>query len=154
MKTFTNISLTALATMTLLTSAVGIASANEDKSHVIPSNQYVYPQPDLVIDKSNLKAFETEGLHLYPGQIIEIKIDHHLIYPASGIHKSLDQITFGKRTMYRARENGSSGKLSIESGVVIPFYGLWALSAMGREHVLDAVVDQSAPDDNQKLSQK
>ncbi len=150
------ISLASLAAITLTAGFGGSAYSQVQQGRIEASNQVVYPQPDLVIDKGNCRQFEKDGLHLFPGQVVEIKVDHHLIYPqtAGGVHQSLDQITIDKRSLYRARQFGTTGLVKIESGPVIPFYGLWALSALSREHTFTAVVDQKAPPENGQLSQR
>ena len=147
-------SMASLAAVTLIAGFGGNAYSRAQQGLVEVSNQVVYPQPDLVIDGGNYRQFEKSGLHLFPGQIVEIKVDHHLIYPQSGIHQSLDQIAFDRRSLYRARQSGTTGLVKIEAGPVIPFYGLWALSALGREHTFSAIVDQKSPPDNGQVSQR
>jgi len=143
-----------IAALVLITGFGSSAYPQSHQGRVEVSSHVVYPQADLVIDRGNYRQFEKSGLHLFPGQIVEIKVDHHLIYPASGIHQSLDQISFDKRTFYRARQLGTTGLVKIEAGPVIPFYGLWALSALGREQTFSAVVDQQSPPEAGELSQR
>jgi hypothetical protein len=153
MNKYIRLSIASLAAGVLIAGFSGNAYSQAQQGRVEASIRLLYRQPDLVIDRGNYRQFEKSGLHLYPGQIVEIKIDHHLIYPQSGIHQSLDQISFDKRTIYRARQSGTTGLVKIEAGPVIPFYGLWALSALAREHTFSAVVDQESPPVLGQLSQ-
>lgn len=115
------------------------------------------PRADLVICASNYSQFQSNGIHLYPGEIVEIQVEH-TVWEKDAAHwqdQPLQRIAWseGAPNLYRAGHMGATGKVTIEHGMVIPFYVFWAFSAMSRDHDIDVMVDQQAPAATPKAAQ-
>ncbi|MBU6451792.1 MAG: hypothetical protein KGS72_08450 [Cyanobacteria bacterium REEB67] len=135
----------AIVTMATLMGFVA-GSAAYAQANNQPDNKTTHV--DLTVDANNYKEIAKNGLHLFPGEIVEFKVDAHLNYQGATVHPALEEMSIGKRTLYRARTNGQAGTIIVERGMVIPFYGLWAISAAGRDHALDVKVDSKNKQDN------
>ena len=142
MKSLTKL-LLGLLIATMVPATLTVHAKSKGRAHaVIANEQQGPPEADLVIDRGNYRRFEKSGLHLFPDEVVEFKIDHS---PPSGPYKALSPICYEGRKLYRARELGAAGTVTVEAGPVIPFYLLWVFSAMARDHTIAVIVDQAVP---------